>query len=71
FEEFSKGKSKALLGALVAKVHTLEEQLDVEVREKQKFTRSMRSIEKRLREAVSIAEESKKQADTYKEQVKL
>ena len=31
-EEFGKGKSRAMLGALEAKVHALEEQLDNEVR---------------------------------------
>ena len=31
-EEFGKGKSRAMLGALEAKVHALEEQLDGEVR---------------------------------------
>lgn len=37
-EEFGKGKSRAMLGALEAKVHALEEQLDGEVRyEKQKI----------------------------------
>ncbi|CAM4789251.1 unnamed protein product [Rotaria magnacalcarata] len=67
-EEFGKGKSRAMLGALEAKVHALEEQLDNEVREKQKLIRSIRTIEKRLRDATALADESRKQADVYKEQ---
>ncbi|CAF4729492.1 unnamed protein product [Rotaria sp. Silwood1] len=67
-EEFGKGKSRAMLGALEAKVHALEEQLDGEVREKQKISRSVRTLEKRLRDATAIADESRKQSDAYKEQ---
>ncbi len=79
-----------MLGALEAKVHALEEQLDGEVRyvkrsiyrfelkwnfvffrEKQKISRSVRTLEKRLRDATGLADESRKQADAYKEQVKI
>ncbi|CAF1035648.1 unnamed protein product [Rotaria sordida] len=67
-EEFGKGKSRAMLGALEAKVHALEEQLDGEVREKQKISRSVRTLEKRLRDATAVADESRKQSDAYKEQ---
>ncbi|CAF3282352.1 unnamed protein product [Rotaria sp. Silwood2] len=67
-EEFGKGKSRAMLGALEAKVHALEEQLDGEVREKQKISRTVRTLEKRLRDAAALADESRKQADGYKEQ---
>jgi len=76
-----------MLGALEAKVHALEEQLDGEVRyeknkfqlknyylfninrEKQKVSRTVRTLEKRLRDAAGLADESRKQADAYKEQV--
>ncbi|CAF4383349.1 unnamed protein product, partial [Rotaria magnacalcarata] len=37
-------------------------------REKQKLIRSIRTIEKRLRDATALADESRKQADVYKEQ---
>jgi len=39
-------------------------------REKQKASRNIRSLEKRLRDATTIAEETQKQANNYKEQVK-
>ncbi len=39
-------------------------------REKQKALRNIRSLEKRLRDATTIAEETQKQANNYKEQVK-
>jgi hypothetical protein len=39
-------------------------------REKQKAYRSMRSLEKRLRDAVTVNEEAQKTANSYKEQVR-
>jgi hypothetical protein len=39
-------------------------------REKQKVSRSVRTLEKRLRDAAGLADESRKQADAFKEQVK-
>lgn len=39
-------------------------------REKQKISRSVRTLEKRLRDAAGLADESRKQADAYKEQVR-
>jgi hypothetical protein len=38
-------------------------------REKQKVSRSVRTLEKRLRDAAGLADESRKQAEAYKEQV--
>lgn len=43
-EEFGKGKSRAMLGALEAKVHALEEQLDNEVRYGQKTNKTPKII---------------------------
>lgn len=40
-------------------------------REKQKISRSVRTLEKRLRDSTGLADESRKQADAYKEQVML
>lgn len=80
-----------MLGALEAKVHALEEQLDGEVRfvklssflllffssriafcfsEKQKISRTVRTLEKRLRDAAALTDESRKQSDAFKDQVK-
>jgi hypothetical protein len=39
-------------------------------REKQKISRSVRTLEKRLRDATAIADESRKQADANKEQAR-
>ena len=39
-------------------------------REKQKISRSVRTLEKRLRDATGLADESRKQLEAYKEQVK-
>ena len=41
---------------------------DIFSREKQKVSRSVRLLEKRLRDAAGLADESRKQADAYKEQ---
>lgn len=60
-----------MLSALEAKVHALEEQLDGEVREKQRISRSVRTLEKRLRDATGLSEETRKQADAFKDQVRL
>ncbi len=38
-------------------------------REKQKVSRSVRTLEKRLRDAAGLADESRKHAEAYKEQV--
>lgn len=37
--------------------------------EKQKISRSVRTLEKRLRDAANLADESRKQSDGYKDQV--
>jgi len=39
-------------------------------REKQKVLRSIRTLERRLRDATTAAEETEKLANSYKEQVK-
>ncbi|CAF3396041.1 unnamed protein product [Rotaria sp. Silwood1] len=60
--------SKAKVAAFEAKIHAYEEQIDNEVREKQKISRNIRLLEKRLREALSMAEEAQKAASYYKEE---
>ncbi|CAF4451731.1 unnamed protein product, partial [Adineta steineri] len=55
--------------SLEAKCHTYEEQLETEVRERQKALRNVRSLEKRLREAGIVVEEAQKQVNSYREQV--
>ncbi|CAF2533192.1 unnamed protein product [Rotaria sp. Silwood2] len=49
-EEFGKRKSRTMFGALEEKVHALKEQLDDEVREKQNISRTVRTLDKRLRD---------------------
>ncbi|CAF2959807.1 unnamed protein product [Rotaria sp. Silwood2] len=60
--------SKAKLAAFEAKIHAYEEQVDNEVREKQKASRNARLLEKRLRDAFTVTEETQKSANYYKEE---
>jgi hypothetical protein len=40
-------------------------------REKQKNSRTLRTAEKRLRDALSASDEAQKKVDTYKDQVRI
>ncbi|CAF1027431.1 unnamed protein product [Rotaria sordida] len=60
--------SKAKIAGYEAKIHAYEEQIDSEVREKQKAYRNIRFFEKRLREASAAAEETQKSANYFKEE---
>ncbi|CAF0782742.1 unnamed protein product [Adineta ricciae] len=55
--------------ACETKIHSYEEQLDNEIREKQKALRNVRLLEKRLREAAIVIEEAQKQVNSYREQL--
>ncbi|CAF3703620.1 unnamed protein product [Adineta steineri] len=60
---------RSRITSLEAKCHTYEEQLETEVRERQKALRNVRSLEKRLREAGIVVEEAQKQVNSYREQL--
>ena len=68
-EENSKGRSKAVISNLEAKIAAVEEQLHLEANEKHRIAREYKKSEKRLREMQSQIEEERKLAETYKEQV--
>ncbi|CAF4624137.1 unnamed protein product [Rotaria socialis] len=61
-------QAKAKVAGYEVKIHAYEEQLDNEVRERQKASRNVRLLEKRLREASAIAEETQKTGNYYKEE---
>lgn len=44
--------------------------IEVSCSEKQKISRTVRNLEKRLRDATALADEARKQADAYKDQVR-
>jgi len=68
-EQQMRTHSKATFAALESKVANLEEQLDGEARERQNLARANRRVEKRLKEFMMQAEDEKRHADQYKDQV--
>lgn len=62
-------RTKATIQALEGKVANLEEQLDMESKEKTQLQRNNRKYEKRLKELMLQAEDERRHADQYKEQV--
>lgn len=68
-EEVAKGRSKAIISNLEAKLASFEEQLHLESNEKNRISREFKKSEKRLREMQSQTEEERKLAENYKEQL--
>ena len=68
-EEASKGRSKTAIASLETKLTAMEEQLHLEVNEKQRISREFKKSEKRLRELQNQVEEERKQTENYREQV--
>uniref|UniRef100_A0A8C6YK04 Myosin heavy chain 11 n=1 Tax=Naja naja TaxID=35670 RepID=A0A8C6YK04_NAJNA len=64
-----KSKFKATISALEAKLSQLEEQLEQESREKQAAAKALRQKDKKLKETLLQAEDERKQAEQYKDQV--
>ena len=64
-----KTRSKATIAALESKTANLEEQLEMEARERQALGRQSCRQEKRCKEILAQAEEERRHADQYKEQV--
>ena len=48
----------------------LEEQLDLEAKERQALSRGNRRMEKKMKEVLMQAEDERRHADQYKEQVR-
>uniref|UniRef100_V9K7Z7 Myosin-11 n=1 Tax=Callorhinchus milii TaxID=7868 RepID=V9K7Z7_CALMI len=63
-----KSRYKASISALEAKVAQLEEQLDVEIKERQTASKQVRRVEKRLKEVVLQVEDERRSSDQFKDQ---
>lgn len=61
-------RTKATIAALEGKVANLEEQLDLETKERNTMQRANRRLEKKLKEILLQAEEERRHADQFKEQ---
>ncbi|XP_062872384.1 myosin-9-like isoform X2 [Trichomycterus rosablanca] len=64
-----KGKYKASITALEAKIAQLEEQLDIETRERQSASKIVRRTEKKMKEVVLQVDDERRNADQFKDQV--
>ncbi|XP_061174920.1 myosin heavy chain, non-muscle-like isoform X2 [Saccostrea echinata] len=62
-------RTKATIAALEGKVANLEEQLDVETKERTQLQRLLRRQDKKLKDFAIQAEDERRHADQYKEQV--
>uniref|UniRef100_A0A3B4U205 Myosin-9 n=1 Tax=Seriola dumerili TaxID=41447 RepID=A0A3B4U205_SERDU len=64
-----KSKYKANMAALEAKISQLEEQLDMETRERQGATKLVRRTEKKLKEVILQVDDERRNTEQYKDQV--
>ncbi|XP_016895941.1 myosin-9 isoform X3 [Cynoglossus semilaevis] len=64
-----KSKYKANMAALEAKIGQLEEQLDMETRERQTATKLVRRTEKKLKEVILQVDDERRNTEQYKDQV--
>uniref|UniRef100_A0A3Q2X408 Myosin-9 n=1 Tax=Haplochromis burtoni TaxID=8153 RepID=A0A3Q2X408_HAPBU len=64
-----KSKYKANMAALEAKIGQLEEQLDIETRERQTATKLVRRSEKKLKEVILQVDDERRNTEQYKDQV--
>ncbi|XP_038146325.1 myosin-9-like isoform X1 [Cyprinodon tularosa] len=63
-----KSKYKANMAALEAKIAQLEEQLDLETRERQAATKLVRRTEKKLKEVILQVDDERRNAEQHKDQ---
>jgi len=63
-----KTRTKVAIQALESKIANLEEQLDVESRERQNQSKINRKLDKRIKELMLQVEDERRLADQYKEQ---
>ncbi|XP_056308924.1 myosin-9-like isoform X2 [Danio aesculapii] len=63
-----KSKYKATIAALEAKIGQLEEQLDVETRERQQASKLVRRTEKKLKEVILQVDDERRNTEQYKDQ---
>ncbi|XP_043971902.1 myosin-10 isoform X5 [Gambusia affinis] len=64
-----RGKHKLSVAALEAKIETMEEQLEQERQERAIANKLMRKTEKKLKEAMMQADDERRHADQYREQM--
>ncbi|XP_075998939.1 myosin-9-like isoform X2 [Genypterus blacodes] len=64
-----KSKYKANMAALEAKIAQLEEQLDIETRERQGASKLVRRTEKKLKEVILQVDDERRNTEQYKDQV--
>ncbi|XP_045109524.1 myosin heavy chain, non-muscle-like isoform X10 [Portunus trituberculatus] len=64
-----RSKTKSTIAALETKVSNLEEQLEVEARDRLAQAKANRKLEKKLKELVMQVEDERRHADQYKEQL--
>ncbi|XP_019125072.1 myosin-9 isoform X1 [Larimichthys crocea] len=64
-----KSKYKANMSALEAKIAQLEEQLDMETRERQAATKLVRRTEKKLKEVILQVDDERRNTEQHKDQV--
>ncbi|XP_046906489.1 myosin-11-like isoform X1 [Hypomesus transpacificus] len=67
-ESQGRSKLKSSIAALEAKLHQVEEQLDIESRERQNGAKTMRQKEKKLKDLTIQMEDERRQAQQYKDQ---
>ncbi|XP_067311929.1 myosin-9-like isoform X1 [Pseudorasbora parva] len=63
-----KSKYKATIAALEAKIIQLEEQLDVETKERQQASKLVRRTEKKLKEVILQVDDERRNSEQYKDQ---
>uniref|UniRef100_A0A8C2I502 Myosin-9 n=1 Tax=Cyprinus carpio TaxID=7962 RepID=A0A8C2I502_CYPCA len=63
-----KSKYKATIAALEAKIGQLEEQLDLETKERQQASKLVRRAEKRLKEVILQVDDERRNTEQYKDQ---
>ncbi|XP_051569315.1 myosin-9-like isoform X1 [Myxocyprinus asiaticus] len=63
-----KSKYKATIAAMEAKIAQLEEQLDVETRERQQASKLVRRTEKKLKEVILQVDDERRNTEQYKDQ---
>ncbi|XP_052406940.1 myosin-9 isoform X2 [Carassius gibelio] len=63
-----KSKYKATIAALEAKIIQLEEQLDIETKERQQASKLVRRTEKRLKEVILQVDDERRNTDQFKDQ---
>ncbi|XP_061425806.1 LOW QUALITY PROTEIN: myosin-10-like [Lethenteron reissneri] len=68
-ESEGKSKYKSIIATLEAKIASLDEQLDMEARERAAANKLVRRTDKRLKEVALQVEDERRHADQYREQV--